>query len=713
MKKLVLFIMTMMAFTGMSVAQSVWTAGYYTGSNGYHQAAVYENGEKRFESTPSINVESTSLTIMDGDVYWVKNAMNSDGTYYYGDVMKNDNAYPYLDSPTDEGRHINALFQFDGGIIAAGCMNINNKRTAVAWVNDDVDPFQLGDAVYASEATCGTVGFDGDVFIGGWQNTSSGFHGVIWYEDGVFDLPDNTAVFGMDFYDGDVYSVGYSYEDSRYSVKVWKNTTELGTLTSLDNDGKGISIHVDAGDVYVAGWEGFTLKIWKNGELIQSLSGSGQCGFWDVQVNSDGVYYAGQYSGKGKVWKDGGELYSPTSCDFIYDMYVEEPTCTNLASRTLPYFEGFEIGETDWACWTKDDEDDQNEDMASYWQRGGVGRHPYSGDYCAYHMYGPQEIEQEGWLVSPLISIPEGGSIMMTFMTYEGAVDSHYLYEGLWVYDGTNITELWSQPEMTASAEWKKVEVDLSAFKGEEIQLGFKYLGTFAHSWYIDDVSITQGDAPKYTITTEANPPEGGIVTGGGDFFEGETCTLNAIPNSGYTFVAWSDGSTENPHTITVTTSVNYVATFSQGSTTYYTVSAYASPLSSGTVEGTGPYPAGSTVTLVAIPAEGYAFKSWSDGVTTNPRTFVLNENVTLMAYFSGLGMDENESAVVLYPNPANNYIQIKGVKANSEVKIYNTMGALVKVVNANADEEIGINDLSSGLYFVRCGDVTLRFVKE
>jgi hypothetical protein len=33
--------------------------------------------------------------------------------------------------------------------------------------------------------------------------------------------------------------------------------------------------------------------------------------------------------------------------------------------------------------------------------------------------------------------------------------------------------------------------------------------------------------------------------------------------------------------------------------------------------------------------------------------------------------------------------------------------------MSVSADQEIGIRDLASGLYLVRCGNVTLRFVKE
>ena len=87
---------------------------------------------------------------------------------------------------------------------------------------------------------------------------------------------------------------------------------------------------------------------------------------------------------------------------------------------------------------------------------------------------------------------------------------------------------------------------------------------------------------------------------------------------------------------------------------------------------------------------------------------------MTFVAFFKGTGVNENEGhLMVLYPNPANDYVRLEGIEANSEVRIYNAMGALVKVLNANPNEEIGISELSDGLYVLRCGNVTLRFVKE
>lgn len=72
-------------------------------------------------------------------------------------------------------------------------------------------------------------------------------------------------------------------------------------------------------------------------------------------------------------------------------------------------------------------------------------------------------------------------------------------------------------------------------------------------------------DTQTYTITTSANPADGGTVTGGGTYNEGVSVTLRADANTNYTFDHWQDGSTSNPRTITVTSSATYTAYFTYG----------------------------------------------------------------------------------------------------------------------------------------------------
>jgi uncharacterized protein (TIGR02145 family) len=47
---------------------------------------------------------------------------------------------------------------------------------------------------------------------------------------------------------------------------------------------------------------------------------------------------------------------------------------------------------------------------------------------------------------------------------------------------------------------------------------------------------------PKYTLNLVANPTEGGIITGAGEYFEGAAILLTATPNEGFTFASWTLG---------------------------------------------------------------------------------------------------------------------------------------------------------------------------
>lgn len=67
--------------------------------------------------------------------------------------------------------------------------------------------------------------------------------------------------------------------------------------------------------------------------------------------------------------------------------------------------------------------------------------------------------------------------------------------------------------------------------------------------------------------------------------------------------------------------------------TVYYNLNVTAG--AGGTVNNvSGQYTAGTSVKIQAYPNDGYVFSAWSDGNTTNPRTIVMNSDVTLTAYF-------------------------------------------------------------------------------
>ena len=144
----------------------------------------------------------------------------------------------------------------------------------------------------------------------------------------------------------------------------------------------------------------------------------------------------------------------------------------------------------------------------------------------------------------------------------------------------------------------------------------------------------------EYSVTATASPSAGGTVSGAGTYQEGQSCTLTATPNAGYTFVRWtkngSQVSTNPSYTFVVSDNASYVAHFSLNS---YGITVTASPAEGGTVTGVGNYSYGSTVTLTATPNAGYTFVRWTrngQAVSTNPTyLFTVTGNATFVAEFS------------------------------------------------------------------------------
>lgn len=171
-----------------------------------------------------------------------------------------------------------------------------------------------------------------------------------------------------------------------------------------------------------------------------------------------------------------------------------------------------------------------------------------------------------------------------------------------------------------------------STFLSDSISLGFTICKNSSSSnvyWYDVPVTITY-TIPTSTITVNAGT--GGTATGGGEYTNGTQITISATPNTGYHFVSWNDGNTSASRTITVNGNATYTASFAINQ---YTISTAVSPSGSGSVTGGGTYNYGSTVTLTAVPATGYAFVKWQDNnSSTNPRSFTAYANGSYTAIF-------------------------------------------------------------------------------
>jgi hypothetical protein len=408
--------------------------------------------------------------------------------------------------------------------------------------------------------------------------------------------------------------------------------------------------------------------------------------------------------------------------------------CKNYTARNLPYYESFETGTTDWECWAQMDFDHQNGGYASYWQRMGQDGavSPAADDYCAVHRFN-SDYNQDGWLITPLISIPAGSNVTMTFKTYE-RYSSDYGYEGVWVIEGGHkaSAEVWTQTE--PSDEWKTVTIDLSAYQGTDVEIDFRYSGANAHSWYIDDIMIVSDYQPCPPVTAPYvehfdtglgecmyvldadhdgtcwlwnamyqaaihprgvnNSQEGGLLTPrialSADKsyhlkFDFRTILPKGESLKSVEYSVWMvvDGNgLNNPEDFNEIWRKKSITATNE----FETVNIDLAPYSGHTLQ-------------FAFSYEGFEAFMW------------LLDNIEVV---EKTGVDENGSnGLAVYPNPASDRIRIEGLEADSEVQIYNALGELVKTVKAEANGEINIVELAKGLYLVRCGTATMRFVKE
>ncbi len=142
----------------------------------------------------------------------------------------------------------------------------------------------------------------------------------------------------------------------------------------------------------------------------------------------------------------------------------------------------------------------------------------------------------------------------------------------------------------------------------------------------VDNIHITSTTSGDTLLATSCT------VTGSDTVDYLATVTLTAVPGYGYHFDHWSDGSTDNPHTVTADINKTLFAIFLPN---LYTVDLDIDDNTHGTLSGNGQHPYLSQPTITATPNYGYHFTQWSDGVTDNPRTFVITQDTFFMAQFA------------------------------------------------------------------------------
>ncbi|MBR3859135.1 MAG: InlB B-repeat-containing protein, partial [Bacteroidaceae bacterium] len=162
-----------------------------------------------------------------------------------------------------------------------------------------------------------------------------------------------------------------------------------------------------------------------------------------------------------------------------------------------------------------------------------------------------------------------------------------------------------------------------------EYEVSFSNIRLAVDATTTAEVNAVEGSLkviPCYTVKVEAT--EGGSVEGGGIFVEGDRVTLKAIPDEGYHFEQWSDGSTDTPYTFDAKEHVTLTARFAPNAyNLIYVIDGVeykrVSVLYKSEVEG-----------IVVEAREGHTFSGWSGLPATMPaRDVTVNGSFTVNKY--------------------------------------------------------------------------------
>jgi len=102
-----------------------------------------------------------------------------------------------------------------------------------------------------------------------------------------------------------------------------------------------------------------------------------------------------------------------------------------------------------------------------------------------------------------------------------------------------------------------------------------------------------------------------------------------------------------------------------------------------------------------------YFFADYYNGTTSTYLLYKANLSTLATENF------EKSPKVVLHPNPASDFISFSNLESSSEYQIVGIDGKVVKKGNLNADEKINISHFTTGVYTVRLGNKSYKFIKQ
>lgn len=182
---------------------------------------------------------------------------------------------------------------------------------------------------------------------------------------------------------------------------------------------------------------------------------------------------------------------------------------------TFPWTEGFENGATGWTIIDSDGDgitwqlSDTSSQIANF-----AATYPRTGNSCiialSYDNLTYEALTPDEWLISPAITIPAGVSYTLSF--YDNGTNPSYAAEHYAVHVASaNTVAAMSattalMEQTLSSGDWIKRTVDLSAYAGQTIYIGFRHFGcTDQFCLGIDDIRVGGADLPTLSLAGLSN----------------------------------------------------------------------------------------------------------------------------------------------------------------------------------------------------------------
>lgn len=285
-------------------------------------------------------------------------------------------------------------------------------------------------------------------------------------------------------------------------------------------------------------------------------------------------------------------------------------------------------------------------------------------------------------------------------------------------YDGIQWLSLDPSSGVIAEGETNSVSVNFNAeglFSGT-YQANIRVSGNdMDNALILIPVTLEVTGADGYYLTVHVNPENAGIATGAGQYAEGHQVTVTAMPSDGFEFVNWTheDAEISSDPSFTYTMPAEDVALTAHFAeiAEVYTLTLLVNPEDAGVVTGAGDYEEGTVVTFNAAANDGFVFVNWTDeegnaisDVEQNDIT--LTSDLTLVAHFVEDEVsvhDVWENRLSIFPNPANDLLQLIGDIHLQQVSIMDMTGKVVYHARVTGENvTLNVASLSQGFYLLR-----------